>query len=129
MLIHNKGNYVRHIGTMLVPGVTRLSPSDAEAFQEAVKLPLNKKLIEAKEIEIVKEDNNESDEASTVSSISELNADKAILLIKDTFDLGLLGAWGVEEAEGKNRKTVLDAINDQIESIENPPEDERVNLE
>lgn len=129
MLIHNKGNYIRHIGAMLIPGVTRLSPSEAKAFQQAAKLPLNKKLIEAKEIEIVKEGDTESDEVPSVSSISELNADKAILLIKDTFNLELLGAWGLEESEGKKRKTVLDAINEQIESIENPPEDTIVDKE
>ena len=124
MIIHNKGNYVRHIGAMLVPGVTQLSPDQAEAFNLEVKYPLNQYLIDSKEIEIVKEETADPEETKVAASISELGAEKAIELVKDTFDLSQLGSWGTEEAENKKRKTVLEAINAQIDSIENPNPDD-----
>ncbi|MGG3450189.1 hypothetical protein [Domibacillus aminovorans] len=56
MLVQNKGNSVHHIGAVLFPGLTRLSPDDAKAFLQAAKYPNNQSLIDSKEIEIVKAD-------------------------------------------------------------------------
>ncbi|OAH53085.1 hypothetical protein AWH48_12055 [Domibacillus aminovorans] len=55
MLVQNKGNAVRHIGAALFPGLTRLSPADAEAFLQASKYSQNQHLIRSKEIEVVDE--------------------------------------------------------------------------
>ena len=107
MLVHNKGNYIRHIGVRLIPGTNSLDEFETQAFYKALNHPLNKLLI--KSGEILLED----------SSLAELNTNKAIELVKDTFDLSLLQEW----KESETRKTVLKGIEEQIESIKNPPED------
>lgn len=121
MLVQNTGNYVRHIGVRLIPGVNKLNESDVISFKEALEHPLNQYLVEHGEI-IVPSDfgGKESD------SISGLDANKAVELIKDTFELALLDVFLKEESEKKKRKTVMEAIDKQIESIKNPPEDKIV---
>lgn len=112
MLVHNKGNYVRHIGARLLPGVNYLSADEAKNYAEAAKNPLNKVLI-SKEIEVVSK-----------TDITAVDANAAIELVNDTFDIGLLEKF--KSAENGKRKTVSDAIDAQIESIKNPPEDKIV---
>lgn len=115
MLVQNKGDYVRHIGARLIPGVNDLSVEESKAYAEAAKHPLNKVLI-GKEIEIVSK-----------TDITAVDANAAIELVQDTFDLGLLDKFQKAENGKSKRKTVLDAISEQIELIKNPPEDKIVN--
>lgn len=125
MLVHNKGDLVRHIGVRLIPGVNRIFlEDDKNAFNDALKHPLNKFLVDEGEIIVTTDEDGQ-----TADSVSKLNARKAVELINDTFELSVLEAFRKEEKANSNRKTVLDAISDRIESIKNPPEDQRVKEE
>lgn len=121
MLVHNKGEYVRHIGVRLVPGVNKLLAFQDKEFEEALKHPLNQHLVDKGEIVIVRDEKEEK-----ADTISTLNADKAIDLVKDTFAIETLNGFLKEEEEGKKRKTVLEAIQEQVEGITNPPDDKIV---
>lgn len=107
MLVHNKGNYIRHIGVRLIPGTNSLNEVEAQTFKKALDHPLNKTLVQSGEIAFENDD------------LSGFNTNKAIELVKDTYDLSLLEDW----KESETRKTVLKGIEEQIESIKNPPED------
>lgn len=118
MIIHNHGNYIRHFGeALLIPGANQLDPALSESFKKALKNPLNQKLVDAKEIEVVKAANTSQ---TGTNSISDIAADEAILLVSDTFDVTLLENWLEEESAHKNRKTVVSAIENQIDDIKNP---------
>ncbi|MEK4883473.1 hypothetical protein NST81_01910 [Bacillus sp. FSL W8-0223] len=112
MIVHNKGKYIRHIGVRLVPGANSLNQEDGEAFLKESEHPLNKVLLESGEI------------SYEIKGLSELSAQKAATLVKDTFDLKLLEEW----KEKETRKTILKAIDEQIESIKNPPAEKIVDL-
>ncbi|EAD3347515.1 hypothetical protein M4G88_002011 [Listeria monocytogenes] len=115
MIIENKGDYVRFLGKVrLVPGTNNIDNEHAEELEQALKHPLNIHLIESDELKVP--DNLQQD-----SSLNDFNATKATLLVKDTFDLGALNEFLAEETTNGNRKTVIDAINKQIDSISNPP--------
>ncbi|EAC5748275.1 hypothetical protein ACQ5SU_001086 [Listeria monocytogenes] len=119
MIIENKGDYVRFLGKIrLVPGTNKIDNEHAEELEQALKHPLNKHLIESDELKVP--DNLQQD-----SSLNDFNVTKATLLVKDTFDLGALNEFLADETTNGNRKTVIDAINKQIESISNPPQEER----
>ncbi|EAC2289008.1 hypothetical protein FAL77_10155 [Listeria monocytogenes] len=119
MIIENTGNYVRFLGTVrLVPGTNNIGTEHAEELEKALKHPLNQYLIDSDELKVP--DNFHED-----SSLNDFNATKATMLVKDTFDLGALNEFLAEETTNGNRKTVIDAINKQIESISNPPQEER----
>ncbi|EAV9863756.1 hypothetical protein FFD13_06795 [Listeria monocytogenes] len=119
MIIENTGNYVRFLGTVrLVPGTNNIDIEHAEELEQALKHPLNQYLIDSNELKVP--NNLQQD-----SSLNDFNATKAALLVKDTFDLGALNEFLAEETTNGNRKTVIDAINKQIESISNPPQEER----
>lgn len=110
MLIQNTGKYVRHIGVQIIPGVNNLSEEDTKKYLEAAKHPLNKYLVETGEIKV------------KGASLKELNANDALALVADTYDLKLLNDFQKEDT----RKSIQDAIEKQIESIKNPPEDKIV---
>lgn len=114
MLVHNKGEYVRHIGARLIPGINHLNQEDAAAFKEALKHPLNSYLVDELG-EITYED----------GGLSDLSAQKAIAAVNETFKLETLESFKKDES----RKTVLEAIDKQIEAIKNPPKDKIVNPE
>ena len=118
MLVQNLGEFVRHIGVRLIPGVNNLSLSEGQKFKKALEHPLNKHLIDKGEIVIAQDDD-----------FASLDAKKAIELVNDTFELATLQKFREEEAAKGNRKTVIDAIDKQIESIKNPPEDQIVKTE
>ncbi|EAC5079581.1 hypothetical protein GLX70_07085 [Listeria monocytogenes] len=119
MIIENKGDYVRFLGKVrLIPGTNDISKEYKEEVIEALKHPLNQYLTEANEI-IVPDALFEQD------GISDINATKAGILIKDTFSLETLNQFLEQEKSGTNRKKVIDAINKQIESISNPPIEEQ----
>lgn len=123
MLVHNKGNYIRHVGTRLIPGVNSLDDSSATLFLEVVaNNPLNKALV-GKELFY-------DEKKETSAGITDMKAEEAIELINDTFDIDLLNTFqDEEEALDKPRKTVLKAIEARIESIVNPDEDSIVELD
>jgi hypothetical protein len=80
--------------------------------------------LQEKNVEVVKVE-TEADEGSgqsivtTVSSedFTDLGAGDAIAIVKETFDLQMLEAWGEAESEEKDRTTVLNAITSQIEML------------
>lgn len=51
------------------------------------------------------------------SDVSKMKADDAITLIENTMDAAELEAFDKQEAAGKARKTVVDAIADQTEKL------------
>lgn len=109
MIVHNKGKHIRHIGVRLIPGANQLNGDEGESFLKAAEHPLNKVLL-----------NNEI--FYELKDLNDISAPKATVLVKDTFDLALLEEWKASES----RKTVLKAIDEQIEAIKNPPEDKIV---
>lgn len=121
MIVHNKGKYIRHIGEVrLLPGANQLSEKESKSFKADLANPLNQKLVDDGEIEVVGADGKDSS-----NPLAEINAGEAIELILDTFDISLLEEW----ASVETRKTVAKAIKEQIEAIKNPPEDKVVNTE
>jgi len=100
MLVHNKGKYIRHAADlMLVPGANNVSENDYKEFSSH---PIMKGVIESGEI------------VAHANTTKDLNADKAIDLAEDTFSIDLLNEFKQKE----DRKTVLDAINTQLEELQ-----------
>lgn len=105
MLVHNKGKYVRHAAEVtLVPGANQVDPEDFKKFSSNA---IMKTLIEKGEIVPQK-------------SLKEMNAEEAVELVKDTYSLSLLE----EMQAGEKRKTVLDAIADQVAHIKGEDSEE-----
>lgn len=101
MLVQNKGKYIRHAeDVMLLPGANQIEEDDFNKFSAH---PLMKKLIDSGEIIAHEKE----------KSFSELNATKAIELVKDTFNSSLLEEW----KEAEKRQTVLKAIDEQLAAI------------
>jgi len=118
MIVQNKGNYIRHFGTVrLVPGVNQLGVEDIKAFKTSLGNKLNNFLVDSGEI-IFEES----------KKITDRKADEIIELVSDTYDLDALGQFLNEEENrgSKKRATVINAIQNQIEAIKNPNKDDIV---
>ncbi|MBC1722255.1 hypothetical protein [Listeria seeligeri] len=125
MLIQNKGKYTYNIGARLIPGGNQLNETEIIAFKEASKLSINAQLIS--EGTIVIPESGNKDFSESIRDLATWQA--AVELVKDTFDLSLLRQFKEdEEIATSPRSSVLKAINEQIESIENPPEENRVEI-
>lgn len=127
MLVHNKGNFIRHIGEVrLLPGVNELNENQAELFKLDMKNKLNAILEKNGEIEVL-EPKKKTNKEDIHIVFSDLNATDAITAIDDTVDITLLEKWLLEENTSKKRATVIKAIENQIEDIKNPSGDDVVN--
>lgn len=121
MLVHNKGNYVRNQnGIRLVPGVNNISEED---WAEFIAHPLNQKLVDEGEIvpqirTVERVEGNQVTREQKTAGLADMTAAEVASLVKDTFSRELLGDLRDEEAAGQNRKTVLAAIDKQLEDIE-----------
>lgn len=123
MLVHNKGRYIRHFGDVrLIPGTNELDAKQAAELNEQMQYPLNKALLN-KEIVIV------GGEKAEGKSIADLNVNDTAILVADTFDVALLEKWLEAEKADKKRKTVILAIEEQIEAIKNPDKEDIVDPE
>ncbi|EUJ24758.1 hypothetical protein PGRAN_02645 [Listeria grandensis FSL F6-0971] len=115
MIIHNKGKYTYNIGARIIPGANNLEGSDIDAYKAAVKLPLNAALVKAGTIVQEAED------------ITQMNVEKAGDLINDTWDLQVLDQFKEKEESSRSpRSTVIKALEKQVESIVNPPDEDRL---
>ncbi|SFP18568.1 hypothetical protein [Salibacterium halotolerans] len=118
MLVHNKGKYVRHAaGVRLLPGTNEISTAEWKRFSGH---PIAKRLIEKDEVVTFEKESSEGeagDDTEGVQSVTEINANPAIDLIRDTFEPELLEKWKQEEEEGDSRKTVIDAIDKQLAEL------------
>lgn len=124
MLVHNKGNYIRHFGSIvLVPGANEVDNALKAEFEKQASAKLNKHLIDAGEIVIP----DKKGSAGGVDSIVNLAANDAIKIAMDTFDKELLERFLADEKEAKSRVSVVKAIEEQLESQFNPDEDSIVN--
>ena len=124
MLVHNKGNYIRHFGSIvLVPGANEVDNALKSEFEKQASVKLNKHLIDTGEIVIP----DKKGSAGGVDSIVNLAANDAIKLAMDTFDKELLERFLADEKEAKSRVSVVKAIEEQLESQFNPDEDSIVN--
>jgi hypothetical protein len=110
--------HVNRKGTLTVPGLGTLRPGANKVSREALELmkqkttaPDGTSSIPGKVLSI-----DEDAPAGTVGR----KADQAISLVKDTFDVELLGEW----LEQDDRATVRKAINDQIELLLKEPEED-----
>ena len=102
MLIHNKGNFIRHAaGVKVIPGANEINSKDLKKF---TCHPLIKPLIESGEIVLPESPN----------SLAGLSAEDAIELVKDTFSIEYLEKF----KEGESRKTVLSAIDEQLKTLQ-----------
>jgi len=125
MLVHNKGNYIRYFGDVrLLPGANELDEKQAKEFSEQAKNKLNAAVIDRKEVVVAS-----TGKGKEAASLEDLNANDAMLLIADTFDLVLLEKWLTDENKGKKRVTVIKAIEEQADEIKNPNPDDVVNQE
>ncbi|AFC32142.1 hypothetical protein PM3016_5442 [Paenibacillus mucilaginosus 3016] len=121
MLVHNKGNYVRNQnGVRLVPGVNNISDEDWADF---IAHPLNQRLVDEGEIvpqirTVERIEGNQVTREQKTAGLADMTAAEVASLVKDTFSRELLGDLRDEEAAGQNRKTVLAAIDKQLEDIE-----------
>lgn len=115
MLVHNAGQYARNIGVRLTPGANNLSGAESKLYAEEVKRPLNKYLVDQGEIKVISPGN-----------IASITPDKAVQLVQDTYDLGVLDQFTKDENVKRKDKKVLAAITAQIEAIKNPPKDKVV---
>lgn len=81
---------------------------------------LSVKNVEVVRVEVEAPDETGQSIVKTVASsdFAELKADDAIDLVKETFDLALLRAWATAEKDGKERSTVLGAVDDQVAVLE-----------
>jgi hypothetical protein len=105
MIVQNKGKYVRHAaGVMLVPGANQIDDADWKKFSSH---SIVKTMI----------DNGEIEAMEKAKTTKDMGADKAISLVKDTFDPSLLNEWKAVE----DRKTVLEAIDEQLAEIQGDP--------
>ena len=124
MLVHNKGNYIRHFGSIvLVPGANEVDNALKAEFEKQASVKLNKYLIDTGEIVIP----DKKGSAGGVDSIVNLPANDAVKLAMDTFDKELLERFLADEKEAKSRVSVVKAIEEQLESQFNPDEDSIVN--
>lgn len=124
MLVHNKGNYIRHFGSIvLVPGVNEVDYALKLEFDKQAAVKLNKHLIDTGEIVIPEKKGS----TRGVDSIVNLPANDAVKLAMDTFDKELLERFLADEKEAKSRVSVVKAIEEQLESQFNPDEDSIVN--
>ncbi|MGY4689340.1 hypothetical protein [Salibacterium sp. K-3] len=124
MLVQNKGKYIRHAaGVRLLPGANQISVADWKRFSGH---PIAKRWIDKSEIvtfEKESADEKESvedetgDDTEGAQSVTEINANPAVELVKDTFEPELLTKWKQEEQEKDNRKTVIDAIDKQLAEL------------
>lgn len=129
MLIHNTGNFIRHIGDVrLLPGANELNAEQTEQFNSDMKNPLNAALKKSGEIKVL-EASNSGKKGDDKGGFADLNATEAITAVNDTVDLNLLEKWLSEENGNKKRATVIKAIENQIEDIKNPPADDIVDPE
>lgn len=105
MLIHNKGNFIRHAaGVKVIPGTNTLSDED---FAKFTAHQLMQKLIKSGEIVV-------PEGSLKAKSLAGLSAEDAIELVEDTFSLEYLEKF----KEGESRKTVLAAIEEQLKSLQ-----------
>ncbi|MBC1935184.1 hypothetical protein HCA69_02315 [Listeria grandensis] len=122
MIIQNKGDFVRHIGVRLIPGTNHLNAAEIIAFKEALENPLNKTVIESDEFVVP---DGLLEEEQSIRSIKAWQ--KAVELVEDTHDLALLAKFKEDEgASGNPRPVVVTAIEERIEYIKNPPDEDRV---
>ncbi|MFC2948539.1 hypothetical protein [Virgibacillus sediminis] len=108
MIIHNKGNYVRHAaGVMLVPGTNEVTEKNWKKFSSH---PIIKSLI--KKGEIVSHEK--------AKSTKDFNVDEAVELVEDTTSISLLEEW----QETDDRKTVQEAIEVKLSELQGNDEEE-----
>lgn len=120
MIIKNNGNHIYHLGAArLIPGTNELNLKEFDSLQTSLSNPLNKVIFD-KNIEIV-----ESKGGNAAETIASLNANDAIKLINDSFDIALLEKW----LNAEKRKAVKSAIENKIDEIKNPSEEKVVNPE
>lgn len=106
MIVHNKGNFARVAnGVTVIPGANTLSAAE---FKDFTKHPIIKTLINDGEVVIPE------GQEGQVESLSSLNAENAIALVKDTHSVEFLEKL----REGEDRKTVLSAIDEQLAALQ-----------
>lgn len=66
----------------------------------------------------------EEKEKQEIKNITDLNADPAIKLVNETEDIEQLETWLEEEMESKERKTVIEALENQLEELSNDGDEE-----
>ena len=81
--------------------------------------------VAVKNVEVIKIEVEAADESGqsivkvvSASDFAELKADDSITLVKETFVVSMLDAWAEAEKQGKDRTTVQNAIEAQIELLE-----------
>lgn len=110
MLVKNEGEFIYHgEGLRLVPGTNAVNADHWKAF---IKIPLNQHLVDDGVLIPVEDIDGKAKTLADMTN-SEISA-----MLRDTHDLQLLADLGEEEAQGKNRKGVLEAITKQAESVQ-----------
>lgn len=122
MLIRYEKSSVFHVnGKVLKPGINKVSPSwwaETKKHKSVTKRIELGILVEETPLEDIEDFGDDMVDEVAVEHILSLNVSNARNLINDTVDLELLKAW----KEKDERKTVRDAIEKQIATLEAEPE-------
>ena len=127
MIVKNKSKRcIRVNKTVLMPGNNLLNKKQEEDFNKSIDFAED--LIENGVLEIPEDvkatdskpgKTKEEKPADEVTDFSDLNAKNAVALVKDTFDRGALEEfYNIETEKDDPRSTVVRAIENQIEKIE-----------
>lgn len=116
----NKANVTIICGRFFYPGVNVIKPEDEKKFEDnetfvsllSIKingLPIHEIVSEGESTEVVDKKSGKT----VKSDLAGMNATNAVEVVKDTLDIPTLESW----IDTEDRKTVLKAINAQIEVI------------
>jgi len=101
---------------VLDPGKNRVDAGAWKRFADGAKAnPVLRALMDMGKVRVLHRDGDPSQPAQT---IDEMSAPDAILAVKNTADLDDLTDIEIAEKNGRGRKTVLDAIADHREYLE-----------
>jgi len=126
ILKRNKANIFRFGRRVIYPGITQFS--DKLVIDEIKSHPAYQRLLDNRIHEEIKKelpksmqvsDNGQVIDTST-SDISEMNVKDATVIIKDTFAIPVLHDMYQLENSTRSRKSILNAISDQIADIKDP---------
>ena len=121
LIRRNKANIYRIGKNVFYPGITKFT--DPDVIREIQAHPSYQALLDNKVHEVV-ESISQVKPKELTSNISEMNAKDAKAIIEDTYAIPILEEMMESENDGKSRKSILEAIRDQMEDIRRPPEKE-----
>lgn len=110
MIVENLKNRVINVGVDLIPGVNTLSGIKQETFLKEIET-----VERYQDLGIIKI--RDKDVSKPTENILDLNTNEALSIIKNTFHVEKLEEMIDEEIGGKNRSSIIRAIERQIKTV------------